>query len=130
LRFRRNVGSNIRNKGWDMEIQQHGPQAGVLKSSTSAAPSSPAFIAALDRCEVALTRIPADANVKRLRSPVILVAEAARNDRIAPERLIADLKAMLFRLPHFESRRAIERGDMMHQLITAAINAYYDRADD
>jgi hypothetical protein len=113
-----------------MEIQQHGRQTDVPKSSASAAPSSPAFIAALDGCEEALAHIPADAPVKRLRGPVIMVAEAARSDRIAPERLIADLKAMLFRLPHFESRRAIERGDMMHQLITAAINAYYDRADD
>jgi hypothetical protein len=44
--------------------------------------------------------------------------------------MIADLKAVLFRLPQFETRRAAERGEMMHQLVTVAINAYYGRTRD
>jgi hypothetical protein len=102
----------------------------VATKGPTAAPASDDFSSDLRICHDALAAFPADGPLKPLRGPIVVVARAARNHGVTPERMIAELKPILFRLPQFEIRRAIDRGDMMHQLVTVAINAYYARPDD
>jgi hypothetical protein len=113
-----------------MEIQEPGREADVESQRISRAIRDATFAAELERLRNALVGLPLDAATKRFRAPLLVLARAARQQEIPPERLIAELKAVLFRLPHFDARRAVERGEMMHQLVTIAINAYYDRTDD
>ena len=111
-----------------MEIQSHVADGTTNDSLTKRTNSS--FAAELRICNDGLSAVPSDGPLKRLREPIVRLACAARRDNVTPEQMIVDLKTLLFRLPHFEIRRAIERGEMMHQLITVAINAYYARTDD
>jgi hypothetical protein len=103
---------------------------GAARDAAPVRERSEDFSVELAACRHTLARLPADGPLKQLRNPIVQLAEGARRRGVSPERMIAELKGVLFRLPQFERRRAIERGDMMHQLITIAINAYYARNDD
>jgi hypothetical protein len=130
---RSGAGLSPRKEGVSVDSDLIAQAVGTIAVDThieTAPPQLDAFSSDLRICRDSLTALPSDGPTRRLRGPIVLLAQAARRQVIPPERMIADLKTVRFHLPHFEMRRAIERGDMMHQLVTAAINAYYARPDD
>ncbi|HTE44309.1 MAG TPA: hypothetical protein VK636_03605 [Gemmatimonadaceae bacterium] len=97
---------------------------------TNSSPQPGRFFSSVQTCRDVLARLPVAGPLKALRAPILALARIARQESVAPERFIAELKSVLFHLPQFEARRALERGEMMHQLMSVAINAYYGRQDD
>jgi hypothetical protein len=83
------------------------------------------FFDALDACEARLRTFPADEPVREMRPTIAVLAARAKRNGVPAERLLKQLKELLFRLPHFGSRQPAERGAMMHQLVSVAIDAYY-----
>jgi hypothetical protein len=108
-------------------LEIHSESLDAINPTRSAIPS---YAMAMSTCREWLVQFAPDVPLKRLRGPIIAFAQSARGNEVPPEKMIADLKAVLFRLAQFETRRAAERGEMMHQLVTVAINAYYGRTHD
>lgn len=90
------------------------------------------FSDALAVCRAALlsTSVEVEAPYTAMRQPIAVLASVAYRGGTPPERLIADLKDVLARLPHFEAKNALARGDMMRDLVTFAITSYFARKAD
>lgn len=113
-----------------MEIQEPTHDTDDVNKRTNSSAPIGLFASGVRTCRDVLASLPVAGPVKALRTPILALARLAREERIAPERFIAELKTVLFHLPHFEARRALERGEMMHQLVGVAINEYYGRHSD
>lgn len=88
------------------------------------------FARALTVCRDALTRDDANASYAMMREPIATLASMGCRAGVPPERVVADLKELLSRLPTFQAKDVLERSDMMGQVVTLAITSYFAKKAD
>ena len=116
-----------------MALESHASEpAGNAGPHAATADASAQFAVALNTCrrELLSTATNVEAPYASMREPIAALASTAYRGGIPPERLIAELKELLARLPHYEARNASVRGDMMRDLVTLAITSYFARKAD
>jgi hypothetical protein len=87
--------------------------------------ASARFIAAIESCQEALSCAHPDPLHAAMREPVARLALESRTCGVPPERMIAELKDVLARLPQFDVRDGNARGEMMRELVSLAITSYF-----
>jgi len=102
----------------------------VERANSASIASSEQFAVAIVACRDVLLEASAEAPNPAMREAIATLAGMARRGGIPPERLLAELKDVLARLPQFEAQNVVARDDMVRDLVTCAIQSYFaQRAD-